>query len=331
MHPKLFKNLNSKNSLIMTDFLINISKFLQNFGGLIAIVAAIGMSFLEHYGHKPNKKTFAIIICIGGIFSLIGACYSSVDNDRKTATIIQQNEKIATLSDSTNTQVSSIKGQLNNAQSVLDIQLHSLDSLNIKLNESTASALKSIETTKQAVLGFNNVSEQLKKATELEKLKLFSDGPDFVLNAEPFFTLKDTADFLYSITVPIENIGKRTADVSKINALFVESTNGYLHDPFLITPQDYTGILVPSAQSGGEHIIMPNLFVNFSTLLEYETNGGFLAVHIVYSDPITNKPDERIQYYFWNTFKKSKNYFQVAVYKDREKIINYIKDNKIKI
>ena len=82
----------------METFLIDISSKLQFIGVLVTIGAAAAMGFIEHNNQKPHKKNFALLALIGGFLALLGQCYSTKDNDNKTATIIEQGNKIDSLS-----------------------------------------------------------------------------------------------------------------------------------------------------------------------------------------------------------------------------------------
>jgi len=82
----------------MTIFLKSISIWLQFGGSVITVLSGLGFGFLEYYKLTPNKKTFALIACLGGLLSALGAYYSGKDTDDKTKTIIEQGRKIDSLS-----------------------------------------------------------------------------------------------------------------------------------------------------------------------------------------------------------------------------------------
>ena len=228
--------------------------------------------------------------------------------------------------------VSSIETQVDTAKQALRQQIQSLDSLNAKLNSSTASVLKSIKTTEQAVAGFDRVSEQLRRATEAEKSRIEERKPKLIVD-ESYFEERDTVLYKYSIVVPIKNNGERIGYNFDVKALILMSLNGKIvqatKTPAASTPgstiSPFEKIGAPSTASFGI-----NLTENIKS--ERYSSEVYVVAQASCIDSITNRPCiSPLTYHTWKSYKENGYKFFNSSNREYKLIEAYMKANNIKL
>jgi hypothetical protein len=294
----------------MTSFLISIANVLQVVGVLIAIAAAAAMGYIEHKKLTPNKKNFALIAFFGGFLSLLGQCYSTKDNDNKTAIIIQQGEKIK------------------DAQTK---QTQNLDELIIKSDQRT---VESLEERERVLNEFDKVSARLSQITENENLKIELGKPELSFVNDPLFVLKENTKFEYTLRLQVQNIGDRTADKINLNTLLIEHINEKVTDKMYPEGSELTiptSFIPPINKSGtGASYNFKFIFPNADKIENYD-NSLVLFVRIKYIDKLTGKKDELVDCFSWRSFSKNSYNFVKANRKEYDLIKKFMKENNIHI
>ncbi len=218
----------------MEKYLLEHSGDFTLVGTILSIITAFFIGIIKENEPRSQKVLITFLSSLAAVFTLVGGQYSSKKNDAQT-------EQIRILSDSTYYKV----GTANN---MLSVQLLSLDTLNIKLDSSTTSVLKSIEATKGAVRGFYTVSEQLKRAAAEERKRIDDNRPN-ITSSLPFF-FDTITNFKKCFQIPTDNYGRRTAYDFKMKAFFIVckgstpvlfAESGILNNPSVIPPTKDTG------------------------------------------------------------------------------------------